>query len=97
MASGLGEMFIILSLCCALGVGPLFGVAFVFMVVQTLSRKGRMGINVQRVSCPRCQEKMPAARAPRNARQMLWGGWTCPRCGCEMDKWGKEIGGGDQG
>ncbi len=21
----------------------------------------------------------------------MWGGWTYSNCGCEMDKWGKEI------
>ena len=24
-------------------------------------------------------------------RQKLWGGYTCPKCACEMDKWGRRL------
>jgi hypothetical protein len=34
---------------------------------------------------------MPMVRKPQNERQMLWGGWTCPTCNCEMDKYGVEV------
>jgi len=23
--------------------------------------------------------------------EMLWGGWTCPKCGMEIDGWGNVI------
>jgi hypothetical protein len=49
------------------------------------------GINFGTVHCPDCFAKMAGARMPRSWRQMLWGGWTCPDCGCEMDKWGKAM------
>jgi hypothetical protein len=30
-------------------------------------------------------------RIPRNREQFKWGGWTCKKCRCEVDKHGKEI------
>ncbi len=38
--------------------------------------------------CPRCQAPLPTARMPTNMRQFLFGGWTCKRCGAELDKQG---------
>lgn len=54
-------------------------------------RKGRMGINTKTVHCPRCHTKAPLMRVPKNSRQLMWGGWTCKKCECEFDKYGKEI------
>ena len=61
------------------------------VLIALWPRKGRWGINLSNVSCPRCGRAMPRVRRPRNLRQVLWGGWTCPDCGCEMDKYGKEV------
>jgi hypothetical protein len=41
--------------------------------------------------CPECGEQLPKVRKPANRRQMLWGGWTCPNCGCEVDRKGRTI------
>jgi hypothetical protein len=41
--------------------------------------------------CPECGEALPSVRVPTNRRQMLWGGWTCKKCGCEIDKTGKKV------
>ena len=30
-------------------------------------------------------------RDSRSLRQSMWGGWTCPNCGTEVDKWGREV------
>lgn len=49
------------------------------------------GINLEAVHCPQCGERMPAIRVPESMFQLLWGGWSCPACGCKMDKWGKAI------
>jgi len=49
------------------------------------------GINPFRVRCPNCRAKMPYIRLPLNERQEMWGGWTCFKCGTEMDKWGRKI------
>jgi hypothetical protein len=51
----------------------------------------QVGINLQAVDCPSCGERMPFVRMPDSMFQMLWGGWTCPNCGCKMDKWGRMI------
>jgi ssDNA-binding Zn-finger/Zn-ribbon topoisomerase 1 len=53
--------------------------------------EGKWGINLDAVDCPDCKERMPnKVRVPDNLHQLMWGGWTCPKCGCRMDKWGKE-------
>ncbi len=41
--------------------------------------------------CPKCNTKLPIWRKPKNKRQALWGGDTCPNCGCEVDRKGKEV------
>lgn len=41
-------------------------------------------------NCPRCGTAMPAIRKPASMQQVLWGGWTCPSCGAEVDKYGRE-------
>jgi len=53
--------------------------------------KNRWGVNLDAVSCPRCDSPLPRVRDPQNARQALWGGWTCVECGCEVDQWGREV------
>lgn len=41
--------------------------------------------------CPECGTPAPKFRQPANRRQALWGGWTCPECGCEMDRRGRKV------
>jgi hypothetical protein len=53
--------------------------------------KNRWDINVEPVSCPACGSPMPKVRRPESLKQALWGGSTCGKCGCEMDKWGRLI------
>jgi len=48
-------------------------------------------VNLEKVICPKCGEQLPALRVPKDMHELMWGGWTCPKCGCRMDKWGKEI------
>ena len=63
-----------------------------FLVVRKVwPNTGRWGINREKVDCPRCGKRAPSVRIPANLRQMLWGGWTCQKCGCEFDKYGKEV------
>ena len=35
--------------------------------------------------------RAPKVRRPESLKQALWGGGTCMKCGCEMDKWGRLI------
>ena len=53
--------------------------------------KTRWGVNFRRLRCPRCDTPAPLVRTPKSARQAMWGGVTCAKCGCEIDKWGREI------
>jgi ribosomal protein S27AE len=53
--------------------------------------KTRWGVNFRRVSCPNCGAQMPRVRVPASGSQALWGGAMCPKCGCEMDKWGRRL------
>lgn len=42
-------------------------------------------------NCPQCGKPFPKFRKPKTRRQRLWGGWTCPNCGCEVDRKGRKI------
>jgi hypothetical protein len=42
-------------------------------------------------ACPECGTPAPKFRKPANRRQALWGGWTCPECGCEVDRRGRKV------
>lgn len=53
--------------------------------------KSKLGININPAQCPRCHTAMPSIRAPKSFRQAMWGGGNCPSCGCEVDKWGREV------
>jgi len=68
----------------------LLGVGSVLVIFGTVT-KNRWGINLEQVNCPRCKQARPQVRIPATTSQALWGGGTCQRCGCEMDKWGREI------
>ena len=66
-------------------------VLYVVVLISTKKKSGEMGINREPVYCPKCGERAPEVRKPRNTKQLLWGGWTCNKCACEFDKWGKEL------
>jgi hypothetical protein len=52
----------------------------------------KMGLNLSADNkCPSCGTALPAFRRPKNFRQMMWGGWTCEKCGAEFDKWLKRV------
>lgn len=69
-------------------------IGFIWIIVQSIRRRGKMGINVQAlvnpINCPKCGQVLPRFRTPKGFSEMLWGGWTCPNCGTKFDKWGKE-------
>ncbi len=63
--------------------------AMIFIVRDTVRRKGRWGINVHSpVYCPQCRTALPMIRKPTSVEQAMWGGCTCRQCGAEVDKWG---------
>jgi hypothetical protein len=69
--------------------GVVFTVALVLVVVQTLTR-GKWGFGMLRGPCPRCGAPMPMIRKPTSVEEAMWGGWTCEKCGCKVDKYGRE-------
>jgi hypothetical protein len=62
-----------------------------FLLVHGTIVKNRWGINLHAIKCPRCHLALSQVRIPKTLSQALWGGWTCPRCGCSSDKWGREV------
>jgi hypothetical protein len=50
-----------------------------------------IGLLMPRRKCPDCGEPFPMFRKPANSRQALWGGATCAKCGCEVDRRGRKI------
>ncbi len=71
------------ALCC----GGLF-LAGVMVVAGTIF-KWPIGINFSTTVCGECGRKPPEVRHPADTYEVLWGGWTCERCGCKNDKWGR--------
>lgn len=91
---GGSDLVVALVTMGALLVVPLALVAVVVALVVGTVRRNRMGVNLSaNNACPRCATPVPMVRTPKNLRQALWGGWTCAKCGCEMDKWARAIDG----
>jgi len=63
----------------------------VLLVAYGTVARNRWGINLQPVNCPCCQANIPQVRTPKSVREALWGGGTCGKCGCRIDKWGRQI------
>lgn len=61
------------------------------LIVYGTVVKNKWGINFRPVSCPNCGSGMPRVRAPASGTEALWGGHTCAKCGCRMDKWGRPL------
>ena len=61
------------------------------LVIYGTVAKNRWGINVNPVLCPRCHASLSRLRKPQALGQTMWGGGTCPACGAEVDKWGREA------
>ncbi len=55
---------------------------------------GVLKLLAPRKKCPDCGAALPAIRRPAGKRQAMWGGCTCPKCGCEVDRKGRKIDGG---
>ena len=86
MAVGPGEL-VVLALMCLV---PLAAVVGLVLLLRGSAQKTDMGINLTPPKkCPRCSHDLPLIRTPKNFRQAMWGGWTCPGCGAELDKWGR--------
>lgn len=70
----------------------LLAVGGTLMVRDTIRQRGKFGLNLGAARCTDCGTPPPAFRKPANRQQMLWGGWTCAKCGLELDKYGRPVG-----
>jgi hypothetical protein len=61
------------------------------LVIFGIFARNKWGINTGTVVCPGCKTAQPAFRKPASLKQALWGGYTCPTCHRELDKWGREV------
>jgi hypothetical protein len=86
-----GTVFIALALVLILALGGIALVAAAAFLIHGTANKNEFGVNLNPSQCPRCRRAMPSVRVPKSLNQALWGGWTCPNCSCQMDKWGREI------
>ena len=50
-----------------------------------------IGLLIPHRSCPDCGDPFPRFRKPANRSQAQWGGATCARCACEVDRRGWKI------
>ena len=72
-----------------------FIIGIVLISLLTMIKKDSefapLSINLNRIYCPKCNHKQPLIRKPNGQRQALYGGWTCKKCGTEMNIFGEEI------
>lgn len=69
----------------------LLTVGAVLVIRDTIRQRGKWGLSLKIPDCEQCGTRMPAVRVPTSWRQAMWGGWTCPECGLELDKWGRPV------
>ncbi|MCA9073189.1 MAG: hypothetical protein KDA84_29905 [Planctomycetaceae bacterium] len=73
---------------CLIFLGVVLEIVIVERIMARWPQHGQWGINPNPVDCPHCGMRQPKARFPKTIHQALWGGWTCRKCGSEMDKYG---------
>jgi hypothetical protein len=66
-------------------------------VIYGTVAKTQWGINIRPPkTCPVCGADLPKTpRRPASVTEALWGGNTCRNGGTRVDKWGRQIGGGE--
>lgn len=50
-----------------------------------------IGLLQPRKFCPDCGKPLPKFRRPSSVKQSLWGGNTCPKCGCQINRKGEKV------
>lgn len=85
------NLIAIIITCFALALFGLLIFGAVLIVRDTIRKRGNWGINLAPPACKQCGAPPPGVRVPANFSQAMWGGWTCPQCGLEVDKWGEAV------
>ena len=67
-------------------------IVLVVVVAVILGVTGSRERGADGMRCRRCSARLPAFRLPDSFRQLVLGGWTCPRCGGRLDSRGQPIG-----
>lgn len=50
----------------------------------------RLNAKLRTIPCPKCDQSLGEKKAgARSLSQIVWGGWTCPQCGCDVNRHGK--------
>lgn len=68
-------------------------IGMIFIIVVSFfanknSKWRKFGISPGGKHCPKCGNRLPIVRKPKNTNQALFGGWTCKKCKSEVDKFG---------
>jgi hypothetical protein len=68
-------------------IGTILWFVSIFVGLRELSRAHR------ELVCPQCNHTLGDKRPGRlTIRQLFVGGWTCPNCGCDVDRYGSKHG-----
>ena len=62
-----------------------FGLFALIIIIVLISKFKKTSANKH---CPQCNADLPPARVPHDFQELLWGGWTCQRCGA---KWTHDL------
>lgn len=65
-------------------------IALTMVLIVAMAAKMQRDVNAKG-GCPECGLSVPMYRRPTSFRQALWGGWTCEKCGTEMDRRGDRL------
>lgn len=72
----------VLVSCLVVGIGA--------FVAWNTARRGRWGIRLGKLNCPRCLRRVPQTPGFLGLGR-FFGGGTCPACKTLVNKWGREI------
>jgi hypothetical protein len=71
-------------------IGAVVLIVGLVLVRRESKSKGRWGTGSFSASCPRCGARLPTLRKVASIGEAMWGGWTCEKCACKVDRYGRE-------
>ena len=64
------------------------GVGYSLKYFEVRARGVTLGPFGRNSRCSRCDRSIPFFSRRRSVRELVFGGWTCPKCGSEIDQLG---------